>query len=75
MNPGNGFRVQGWNAVKVGAEYVINPSGDLEDLVIPVGGKDPAKATEFIKYKSNLDSETPLLPSTDATPEELSKRP
>lgn len=74
VNPANGFRVQGWNAVKVGAEYVINPSGDLEDLVIPVGGKDPAKATEFIKYKSNLNSETPLLPvDREGSPEEILK--
>jgi flagellar hook protein FlgE len=74
VNPANGYRVQGWNAVKTGTEYVINSSGDLEDLVIPVGGKDPAKATEAIKYRSNLDSETPLLPvGREAAPEELLK--
>jgi len=62
VNPANGMRVQGWQAVKTGTEFIINTMGDLEDLIVPVGGKDPAWATETIKYKSNLNSETPLLP-------------
>lgn len=72
VNPANGLRVQGWQAVKAGTEYLINTSGDMEDIIIPIGGKDPAKATEIIRYKSNLNSETPLLPVGRApTPEEL----
>jgi flagellar hook protein FlgE len=63
VNPGNGYRVKGWQAVKTGTTYTINTSGDLEDLIVPVGGKDPARATENIRYKSNLNSETPLLPA------------
>jgi flagellar hook protein FlgE len=62
VNPANGYRVQGWQAIKTEATYLINTTGDLEDIIIPIGGKDPAKATEIIRYKSNLDSETPLLP-------------
>ena len=72
VNPANGYRVQGWQAVKAGTAYVINTTGDLEDIIIPIGGKDPSKATETIRYKSNLDSETPLLPIGRApTTEEL----
>jgi flagellar hook protein FlgE len=72
VNPANGLRVQGWQAVKAGADYIINTSGDLEDIIIPVGGKDPAKQTEFIRYRSNINSETPLLPEgRPPTPEEL----
>ncbi len=62
VNPANGLRVQGWMAVKTGGDYVIDTTGPLQDIVIPIGGKDPAKATTVIKYKSNLNSETPLLP-------------
>jgi flagellar hook protein FlgE len=72
VNPANGLRVQGWQAVKAGTDYIINTSGDMEDIIIPIGGKDPAKATEIIRYKSNLNSETPLLPEgRTPTPEEL----
>ncbi len=62
VNPANGMRVQGWHAVKTGTTYTINTTGDVEDIIVPIGGKDPARATENIKYKSNLNSETPLLP-------------
>lgn len=62
VNPANGMRVQGWQAVKTGITYTINTTGDVEDIIVPIGGKDPARATENIKYKSNLNSETPLLP-------------
>jgi flagellar hook protein FlgE len=62
LNPANGMRVKGWQAVKTGTTYTINTSGDLEDIIVPIGGKDPARATENIRYKSNLNSETPLLP-------------
>jgi len=72
LNPANGLRVQGWQAVQTGTEYIINPTGELEDIIIPVGAKEPAKATELIKYMSNLNSETPLLPADRAaTAEEL----
>jgi flagellar hook protein FlgE len=72
VNPANGMRVQGWQAVQAGTQYIINTTGELEDLIIPVGGKDPAKATEFIRYRSNLDANTPLLPADRAaTAEEI----
>ncbi|HSV55622.1 MAG TPA: flagellar hook-basal body complex protein, partial [Magnetospirillaceae bacterium] len=37
VNPANGHRVQGWNAQIVAGQEILNPSGALEDLVIPVG--------------------------------------
>ena len=62
VNPANGLRIQGWKAVKAGGDYIIDTKAPIEDIVIPIGGKDPARATSIIKYKSNLNSETPLLP-------------
>jgi len=74
INPANGMRVQGWMAVEAGGEYIINNTAGLEDIVIPVGAKDPARQTEMVRYRSNLDSETPLLPvDREATPGEILK--
>jgi flagellar hook protein FlgE len=74
INPANGMRVQGWMAVEAAGEYIINNTADLEDIIIPVGAKDPARQTEVVRYKSNLDSETPLLPvDREPTAQELLK--
>ncbi len=72
VNPANGMRVQGWMARKVGGEYVVNTSGDIEDLVIPVGDKDPAAATTEVYFASNLDKRLPVIPP-GATPEQVRK--
>jgi flagellar hook-basal body protein len=45
VNPTNGLRVQGWMAQTAGGQAFINNAAEVEDLVIPVGSKDPAKAT------------------------------
>jgi len=58
VNPGNGMRVQGWMA----QNQVLDVSRDVEDLVIPVGSKDPAKATTQVNFACNLDKRTPQLP-------------
>jgi len=72
LNPANGLRVQGWQAIQAGTEYIIDPTREVEDIVIPIGGKDPARPTSVIRYKSNLNSQTPLLPvGREATQEEL----
>jgi len=63
VNPANGLRVQGWQATQVGTDYIINTTGNVDDIIIPIGGKIKAKATEIIKYQSNLDAQTPLLPA------------
>lgn len=55
VNPANGQKVQGWNAQNVGGETIVNTSSALEDMVIPVGSKDPAFATTEVKFASNLD--------------------
>ncbi len=62
VNPANGYRVQGWNAQLVDGQEILNTSGALEDLVIPVGSKDPAKATEQVYLACNLDKRVPEIP-------------
>ncbi len=63
VNPANGMRVQGWNAQTDDAGTFINTAADVEDLVIPVGSKDPAAATTEVELASNLDKRTPLIPA------------
>ncbi len=62
VNPGSGLRVQGWLAKTVNGKEVLSTSGQLEDLVIPVGSKDPAKATSRVELACNLDKRTPEIP-------------
>lgn len=73
VNPANGFRVQGWNAqMSPEGEWIIRANGPTEDLKIPVGEKNPAKATNRIVVKSNLDSRVaPILNQEQATPDEV----
>ncbi len=40
--------------------YTLNASGPIEDIQIPVGAKEAAKATTLINFASNLDSNTPI---------------
>ena len=63
VNPANGLRVQGWKAQTIGGVTTVNTAGDTEDLVIPVGDKDPAFATTEVNFASNLDKRTPLIPA------------
>ncbi len=62
VNPANGLRVQGWMAQTIDDQTLINPSGPLEDLNIPIGGKDPARETTEIFLASNLNKNTPVIP-------------
>jgi flagellar hook protein FlgE len=55
VNPSNGMRVQGWMAGDGGA---LDVSRDVEDLIIPVGSKDPARATTEVQFACNLDKRT-----------------
>jgi flagellar hook protein FlgE len=66
VNPGNGMRVQGWMA----RDQILDVSRDVEDLVIPVGSKDPAKATTQVNFACNLDKRVPQLPE-NPTPAQL----
>ena len=61
VNPANGLRVQGWMARELNGEMVINTAGSTEDLIIPVGQKDPAKATTNVDFACNLNKNTPVL--------------
>jgi len=63
VNPANGMRVQGWMAQTVGGNTFVNNASDIQDLVIPVGSKDPAKATTDVWFASNLDKRTPEIPA------------
>jgi len=62
VNPANGLRVQGWMAREVGGTTRIDTARDVEDLIIPVGSKDPAKATTSVNFACNLDKRTPEIP-------------
>ncbi len=62
VNPANGLRVQGWQANLVEGGARIDTARDVEDLVIPVGSKDPAKATSSVNFACNLDKRTPQIP-------------
>lgn len=61
VNPANGMRVQGWMAEELNGEMVLNTAGSTEDIIIPVGTKDPAKATENVNFACNLNKNTPEI--------------
>ena len=58
--PGNGLRVQGWNASD---DCVINTNGSSTDIVVPVGKTMEATATSTIDYTGNLNKEALLISS------------
>ncbi len=58
--PGNGLRVQGWNASDDG---VINTNGAATDIIVPVGKTMEATATANIDYTGNLNKESLLISS------------
>ncbi|MDP3179835.1 MAG: flagellar hook protein FlgE [Spirochaetaceae bacterium] len=62
VNPGTGYRVQGWAAQVVGGREILSTAGPVQDLVIPVGSKDPAKATSRVDLACNLDKRTAEIP-------------
>jgi flagellar hook protein FlgE len=63
VNPANGMKVQGWLAETVAGETLINEASNVGDIVIPIGGKDPANATTEVFFASNLDKRTPIIPA------------
>jgi flagellar hook protein FlgE len=62
VNPANGMQVQGWMAREVEGVPVLDVSRDVENLVIPVGSKDPARATTQVNFACNLDKRIPEIP-------------
>ncbi|HPM06268.1 MAG TPA: flagellar hook protein FlgE, partial [Treponemataceae bacterium] len=72
VNPANGFRVQGWMAQEMDGEMVLNTASNAQDLIIPVGTKDPAKATENVNFACNLNKNTPEI-LEGASPADIAK--
>jgi len=62
VNPANGMKVQGWMAREIDGFTVLDVSRPVEQIIIPVGGKDPAKATTMVEFACNLDKRIPELP-------------
>ena len=62
VNPSNGMKVQGWMAREVEGYTILDVSRPVEELIIPVGGKDPARATTMVDFACNLDKRIPELP-------------
>ncbi len=69
VNPSNGLKAQGWMATtnEVG-EKVVNTSGTVEDVIIPIYGKVEARETSYVRYKCNLNASMPAVPP-NATPQ------
>ncbi len=71
VNPANGLKVLGWMAHEnPQGEPVIDTSADVGEIIIPIHGKLPAKATTEVRFKSNLNSALPVVPA-GATPEQI----
>lgn len=62
VNPANGLRVQGWMAEDANGRQIVRTSATPTDIVIPIGQKDPPKATENVRYFCNLNKNTPEIP-------------
>ena len=54
VNPANGMRVQGWMAEEVNGQMIVKTAATPEDITIPVGSKDPARATTNVNFACNL---------------------
>jgi flagellar hook protein FlgE len=73
VNPGDGLKVQGWNAqIDSDGNRFINSSGSTQDIHIPLYTKEPAKETSVVVYKSNLNSRAESMPA-DSTDEQKYK--
>jgi len=61
VNPG-GMHVQGWLTQEIDGVQFLDTSRNVENLVIPIGAKDAARATTMVNFASNLDKRTPEIP-------------
>jgi len=71
VNPANGMRVQGWMAQEVEGFNMLDDSQPIGNIVIPVGDKDPARATTNVLFASNLDRRIPAIPAVDPTARQI----
>ena len=62
VNPANGMRVQGWMSQNIEGFEILDVSQPIGDITIPIGGRDPARATTVVNFASNLDRRIPELP-------------
>lgn len=72
VEPATGLRVQGWMARDINGQQIIQSAATPTDLVIPVGSKDPAHATENVRFACNLNKNTPEI-LEGASPEDIAK--
>lgn len=73
VNPANGLKVQGWNSrLDDSGNKYINSAGSLEDIMIPLYSKEPARATQNVDFQSNLNASVAAVPS-DATEEDIQR--
>lgn len=73
VNPATGVKVQGWNARRdEDGNRFINSASSVEDIVIPLYSKEPAKATTNVDFQSNLNAAAQIVPP-DATEAEIEK--
>jgi len=72
VNPSNGMKVQGWMATVINGTPVVKTAGDTTQMTIPIGSKDPARATQNVDFACNLDKRAPLLTAT-SSPEDVAK--
>jgi len=60
VNP-NGMQVQGWMTQEIDGVHFLDTARSVENIVIPVGAKDAARATTMVHMDSNLDRRTPEI--------------
>ncbi|MCL2276892.1 MAG: flagellar hook protein FlgE [Treponema sp.] len=70
VNPANGMKVQGWMAEEIGGTAYLDVSAPVGQIVIPVGGKDPAAETTIVNFACNLDKRLIEL-TENPTPDEI----
>ncbi len=56
INPSNGYRVQGWQAVN----GTVDTSGPVGDIVIPIGSRMVAQATSNVYLVGNLNADAEI---------------
>ncbi len=66
VNPSTGLKVQGWMAQTINGQSIVKAAGDTTQLNIPIGSKDPAKATTNVDFACNLDKNLAVLTPTSS---------
>jgi len=72
VNPASGYRAQGWLAKNINGQQILSTSGSTEDLIVPIGSKDPARATARVDLACNLDKRIAEIPP-NSSPDTVEK--